>query len=84
MRDLEQMRTEIDAVDAQILGLLQARARLVAQVWQWKQEHGVALTDPAREVALLERLQALNEGSGLDPAVVEAVFRAVLRARSQA
>jgi chorismate mutase len=82
MDELEHLRTEIDRVDAQILSLVQARARLVTQVWQWKQEHGVALTDPGREAALLERLHRLNAGSGLDPAVVEALFRAVLRART--
>lgn len=81
MSELEQLRAEIDRTDAQILALLQARARLVAQAWQWKQGHGVERHDPKRESVLLARLQALNAGSGLDPAVVETVFRALLGAR---
>ncbi len=81
MRDLEHLRAEIDGTDAQILALLQQRARLVAQAWQWKQAHGVERHDPEREAALLARLQALNAGSGLDAAVVQTVFQALLGAR---
>lgn len=77
---LDELRQAIDDTDAQILALLQARARLVAQAWTIKAELGMPERDTDRERAILARLHALNAGSGLDPTVVEAVFAEVIGA----
>lgn len=80
-QDFEHLRADIDAIDLEILRLVQARARIVGQVWAWKRAHGVARQDPERERQLLARLQAANAGSGLPAEVVAAVFRAVIGAQ---
>ena len=54
--DLETLRRDIDAVDQQILRLLHERVRLVVAVGEYKRERGMAVYDPDRERALLDRL----------------------------
>jgi chorismate mutase len=78
---LEQLRAEIDRIDAEILQLAQARARVVARAWRLKAGAGLPLRDPTRERAILARLVELNRGSGLDPAVIEELFRPLLGTR---
>lgn len=78
---LAELRAEIDRIDAEILQLAQARARVVARAWRVKADAGLPLRDPTREQAILARLAELNRGSGLDPTVVEDLFRPLLGAR---
>jgi chorismate mutase-like protein len=54
--DLEALRREIDAIDAKILQLVAARVRVVLAVGDLKRTLGVAIYDPERERAMLERL----------------------------
>jgi chorismate mutase-like protein len=59
---LEELRRQIDAVDEQLLELLNRRARLVAQAAQLKQRRGARCYAPGRERALIQRLERLNAG----------------------
>jgi chorismate mutase len=54
--DLESLRRRIDSIDNQIVDLLDERASIVRGVLLAKQARGMALHDPAREDALIERL----------------------------
>ena len=54
--ELEELRRSIDAVDQQILQLLHERVRLVMAVGDYKRQRGMAVYDPDRERALLDRL----------------------------
>lgn len=53
---LSELRQEIDAVDAQILSLLQRRLELVFKVGEVKSAHGVKVYDPERERMVLAKL----------------------------
>lgn len=74
---IERWRDEIDALDAELLGLLNRRAALALEVGRRKLGAGLPLRDPKRERRILER--AVRENSGpLGPAAVERLFRTIL------
>ena len=58
----EELRAEIAANDAEIVGAVNHRLRLVAELWQLKAERGDARLDPDRERRLREALARLNGG----------------------
>ncbi len=60
--DLENLRKEIDAIDAQLLDLFNRRAGLVLKVGQVKQQMGLKLFDPEREEQILSAVKASNKG----------------------
>jgi chorismate mutase/prephenate dehydratase len=63
-KKLSVIRTEIDAIDAQLLELLNRRARCAQQVGQIKADHGEAgfAYRPEREAQVLRRIQEINPG----------------------
>ena len=60
---LEDCRTEIDAIDAEILGLLNRRAELSRRVGWIKASAGLPIIDLRREDVVIRRV--LNESSGM-------------------
>ena len=58
----EELRAEIAANDAEIVGAVNHRLRLVEELWRLKAERGDARLDPDRERRLREGLARLNEG----------------------
>ncbi|MDW7710555.1 MAG: bifunctional chorismate mutase/prephenate dehydrogenase [Deferrisomatales bacterium] len=79
MDELEGLRGRIDAVDARLVELLAARRDLVAQVAELKGARGLPLYHPAREEDLISRRREQGRRAGLDPDLVEDVFRRLLR-----
>ena len=70
-------RTEIDAIDDQLLELLNKRARIAVKVAQSKELEGMALRDAAREREVVER--ALNKNPGpLDEQAVKNLFGCII------
>ena len=67
---IEDWRTEIDAIDSELLGLLNQRASLAVKVGQSKRLTGVALYDPRREEEVIERARSANPGP-LDEQAIE-------------
>jgi len=58
----EELRAEIAANDAEIVGAVNQRLRLVEELWRLKAERGDARLDPDRERRLREALARLNDG----------------------
>ena len=73
--DLKKFRDEIDAIDAHLLKLVNARASLARQIGSLK-EDGV-IYRPEREAQILRRLQAGNAGP-LSNEAVSHIFRGVM------
>jgi len=61
-KDLAQLRTEIDAVDRQLLTLLNARASLANEVGDLKRAEGSVVYRPEREAQVINNLQSKNTG----------------------
>ena len=76
--DIEHWRKEIDDIDAELLRLLNIRARLALKVGALKQASNLPFCDPDRERTVLERLREMNDGP-LDERAVGKVFRRIIR-----
>ena len=80
--ELGPWRTQIDALDTQILELLQKRVECALAVGEIKKRNGWPLHDPAREKLIYERLaQKQSELRGdLPPSAITAIFREIISA----
>jgi chorismate mutase-like protein len=76
--DIEYWRREIDEVDAQLLRLLNMRARLALKVGALKKAKQLPFCDPDREQYVLARLQDMNTGP-LDDRSIYKLFRRIIR-----
>ncbi|HEX7332051.1 MAG TPA: chorismate mutase [Pyrinomonadaceae bacterium] len=76
--DIEHWRKEIDDIDAELLRLLNMRARLALKVGALKHAQDLPICDPDRERDVLRRLQEINDGP-LDERAVGKVFRRIIR-----
>ena len=61
--NLDELRQEIDRIDAQLIELLKQRAACVHQVGDTKRASGAPIFVPERESALIEKLLKLNAGA---------------------
>ena len=77
---LDDLRTQIDALDRDLLRTIARRMALVAQVATVKRQLGMAIHDPAREVAVFRDWQDHARALGLPSNEVEALLRLLLRA----
>ncbi len=78
-KTLEQLRTEIDAVDRELLAALNRRAALANEVGELKRAEGSVVFRPDREAQVINKLQAANEGP-LKPANVATIWREIMSA----
>jgi len=76
---LEQLRTEIDALDARIVESLNQRARIASAVGRLKASQSSDFHVPSRERAVYERVALLNEGPLPDEAL-RSIFREIMSA----
>src|SRR6184192_3457430 len=74
---LEDRRKQINALDSELLRLLNKRAALALKVGESKTASGLSLCDHTREREVIERMCAANDGPLDDRAIVE-LFRAVI------
>ena len=74
---IEDWRSEINALDNELLRLLNHRAQLALKVGESKKGSGLAVCDHTREREVTERMCSINTGPLDDPAVVE-LFRAII------
>lgn len=59
MRDLADIRDEIDQIDRQLVRLYEDRIKLTAQVAEYKRSTGKPVYDEAREMAKLDQVETL-------------------------
>ena len=58
MKNIESIRNEINSIDEELVKLFKRRLEIVEEVAASKRESGAAVTDPARERAILSRVSA--------------------------
>ena len=76
---LAALRERIDAIDAQMLDLLNARGICAQEVGEIKREVDAPVYRPEREAQIFERLRTLSQGP-LPGAAIEAIYREVISA----
>jgi chorismate mutase len=75
---IEDWRSEINAIDDELLRLLNLRAQLAVNVGHSKKLGGFALCDPTREQEVVERACRANLGPLDEQAIVE-LFGCIIR-----
>jgi chorismate mutase/prephenate dehydratase len=76
-KEMGEIRQKIDAVDEEIVRLLDRRAWLARRIGEIKHQNGLAAYAPARERAVLDRVGALSEGE-FPQRGLQAVFREII------
>jgi chorismate mutase len=79
-RELERLRTAMDALNRQLVATLHERARLCRTIGAWKRAHGVAAVDAAREAAMLTALTGDVPADGYSREQLTAILREVFTA----
>lgn len=77
MSDLASLRSAIDDIDAQLLRLLNDRAKLSLSVGKLKANKSEAVLRPDREYAILEKLVDMSQGGSLPPEHIRAIWREI-------
>jgi len=75
--ELQRLRDETAATDAEILELVNRRLELVREIRAHKEANGIPFLDPDQEARLLSRLRELNRGP-LSAKGVERLFGEIL------
>jgi chorismate mutase-like protein len=75
---IEDLRADIDAVDADLVKLLARRFAAVEKIARLKAENGIPVVIPERIDAVQDRVARLTEEAGLDPAVARRLWRAII------
>lgn len=74
---IEDLRRQIDEIDAQLVRLLNARASCALAVGREKKKAGMEVYQPGREAEVLAHVQRLNRGP-LDDGAVKRLFERVI------
>lgn len=76
---LDELRDKIDALDAEIVRLLNARAECAVAIGNIKRSTNAPIYVPEREKAVFEKLNRINAGP-LGPDAIRAVYREIVSA----
>ncbi|MEC0329049.1 bifunctional 3-deoxy-7-phosphoheptulonate synthase/chorismate mutase [Paenibacillus sp. FSL R5-0527] len=76
---LNKLRQKLDAINDELLRLLNERAAVVREIGEIKEKQGVPKFDPVRERAMLEELTRRNPGPFKD-AAVKHIFKEIFKA----
>ncbi len=69
MKDLEELRKEIDVIDRQLVALFEQRMEVVTGVAEYKLAHGLPVLNAGREQKVLEKCVSLLENRDYSDAV---------------
>jgi len=75
--EVDPWRERIDAIDDQILGLLNSRSACAVEIGRIKRRVGLPIYSPERERSILSRLTGRNPGP-LDGLAVKRVFERII------
>lgn len=78
VQHISDCRSEIDAIDSQLLPLIEQRLRVAEAVAIYKQEHNLEIVDQPREDSLLSKLQSRSSRDLAD--LNKDIFKAIINA----
>jgi chorismate mutase len=76
--NITDLRNRIEAVDEQLVRLLNVRAQIAIEIGRTKRAEGIAVHDPQRELEIL-RLALETSPGVLDHEALEHLFREIVR-----
>lgn len=75
--EMDRLRGRIDALDDELVALLNARASCALAIGRIKEARGLAIYQPTREAEVLAHVRAVNQGP-LDAAAVTRLFERII------
>ncbi|MBI4267738.1 MAG: prephenate dehydratase [Chloroflexi bacterium] len=75
---LEDLRKQIDDVDARIVKLIAERMRISGRIGEEKKKHDRQIRDNERELRVLARIRSLAQEEKLDPEDIEGLYRQLI------
>lgn len=82
MKQLEEIRQELDALDREMVRLFEQRMGLARQVAEYKLAHGLPVLDASREAQVLASRAAMLQEPRLESSV-RALFEEIMRLSRQ-
>ncbi len=81
---LEELRDAIEALDSDLVRLVEKRRALVLEIGRTKKELGLPVLDPTREAAVVRRVASLARDAGGDEEMVrDVIWRIIASARDE-
>ncbi|MBT9244526.1 chorismate mutase [Gemmobacter fulvus] len=77
-QNMTELRVEIDALDGQIVAMLKRRAGYIDRAAELKPAEGLPARIADRVEEVVDNVRARAEIEGLDPALVEAIWRLMI------
>lgn len=78
--NIEDLRHQIDDVDARIISLIGSRMNLSRQIGKFKSGQGTIIEDRGREEEVLEKVKQLAEKEGFEAEDAEGIYRLIIKA----
>lgn len=76
--ELSEIRKELDKLDAKLVSTLAKRMKFIPHVAEYKKKNNVSRFQPAREKEIIESKRKLAIDSGLNPDLVEKIFKEII------
>ncbi len=76
--DLAEIRKSLDKIDAELVSLLAKRMSFIPKVAEYKKENNMPRFQPAREKEIIESKRKLAKEAGLNPDLVEKIFKEII------
>ena len=77
LETIDQLRSQIDEVDTELMNLLSKRMKLAESIGAYKKRNNMTILQPNRWNEILEKAQTLGKVKGLSGDFMEAYLRAV-------
>lgn len=78
---IDELRSEIDRIDTNLLNIFNLRASLALQIGELKKVSGLPVFDPNREKQIFQRMKQENPGPLDDQAIVRLFERVIDESR---
>ena len=78
MTSLDDLRAELEGIDAELVEVMARRFRVVLAIAGVKAAEGIPVVLPERIAGVQERVAAVAEQHGLDPALAQRIYRYII------
>ena len=78
MTSLDDLRAELEGIDAELVEVMARRFRAVLAIAGVKAAEGIPVVVPERIAEVQERVAAVAEQHGLDPALAQRIYRYII------
>ena len=78
MKKLDDLRTELDEIDARILDLLTKRFEKIKLIGELKKEKNMPILQKSREEVVINRAKKAALKNGIDPAYFEKIYEVII------